>query len=393
MIIRYKLFENKNIDFYDDFFKKEIKDIDYYLNIIDELNINKYYIKQLFHWACREKLNEFVYKLSQKLNFNDLKGLIRSLIYLDFNYFKKIIIENNLLNYYLRDKDIIEHIISKGDVKKLKFLEENGLQLNQKILELSCFHNKLNIFKYLISKGLDPNKKTKNNFSYKDEGCLDISTKYNSNFIFIDYLVNDLNLPVTYRHMYNVLNNNDFKSLEILIKSKNLINDYSYSRYANHYIDKYEIKLNVVINSIVLKENLSLNIINKYVKILIKDKIDFAYEIIQTFNRNKIMNSKYLDICYYIIDKYSNKYENEYTTKFITTGYKDFWLNKMKENSSIIKKLKYVSFIRDYDYQKLILDIDEKNINIIINYIHPDIKKEYYYIPEIINLVGKDYNL
>jgi len=167
MIIRYKLFENKNIDFYDDFFKKEIKDIDYYLNIIDELNINKYYIKQLFHWACMEKLNEFVYKLSQKLDFNDLKGLIRSLIYLDFNYFKKIIIENNLLNYYLSDKDIVEHIISKGYVKKIKFLEENGIQLNQKILELSCFHNKLNIFKYLISKGLDPNKKTKNNFSYK----------------------------------------------------------------------------------------------------------------------------------------------------------------------------------------------------------------------------------
>lgn len=67
----------------------------------------------------------------------------RSLIYLDFEFFKKIIIENKLINYYLSDKNIIEHIISKGDVKKLKFLEENGFQLNQRILELSCFHNKL----------------------------------------------------------------------------------------------------------------------------------------------------------------------------------------------------------------------------------------------------------
>lgn len=40
MIIKYELFEN--VDFYDDFFKKNIKDVDYYLNKIEELD--------LLHW-------------------------------------------------------------------------------------------------------------------------------------------------------------------------------------------------------------------------------------------------------------------------------------------------------------------------------------------------------
>lgn len=383
MITKYKLFEKyDNVDFYDDFFKKGIRYVDYYLNKIENLNIYRNDIKQLFHWSCMGKLNDFAYKISQKLNFNDLKNMINSLSDLDFETFQKIINERKLLNYLINDEGTIEYIISKGDIKKLKFLEKNGVKLNHEVLKLSCFYGRLEIVKYLVSKGLDPGKMTENFYSRKKENCLDETTKYgDNNFELVNYLVNELNIQVTYRHMHNVILKDNYDVFEILLKSDNLVDD-------------YQINLIYVINLLISKNKIN------YVKILIKDKIDLAYSYLQALESKKynynglvieILKPDSLEVCYYVINKYNGR-ENGYTTIYITRGHKDYWMKKMKENPSIIKKLSNVDFIEDYDYQKMLLDIDEKNIKFIIDNVHPKIIDEYQHLPEIINLVAKKYN-
>jgi hypothetical protein len=59
----------------------------------------------------------------------------------------------------------------------------------------------------------------------------------------------------------------------------------------------------------------------------------------------------------------------------------DFWLKKIKENPSIIIKLKELDpKIKDsYEYQKTLLEIDPQYSKKITN-IHPKIKDEFNYL-------------
>ena len=110
-------------------------------------------------------------------------------------------------------------------------------------------------------------------------------------------------------------------------------------------------------------------------------------------NEEPYLNPKSLDVAYWIIDNY-NGYQNSYNIKFITHKNAKFWLKKIKENPSIIAKIKDIDedVANSYEYQKLILDIDINNVKYIVNNLHPKITQEYDH-PDILAKVADNYNI
>jgi hypothetical protein len=387
--------------FYDEFHKEKIRDVDYYLDRIKKEKVGKDSIDQLFHWACVENFSELVLALNNFLDKSSLIRLNRSITYLDFKTFKTILEKDNLYKNLLKDRDFLSNVIYYGDdlVEKVKYLETLGFNINDDFLRYCCYSDKLELIKYLVSKGLDPKKIQKDKITDIPQNCLDIATSYNKKGIkIIKYLVEELNTPVTYRHMNSVIDNPE--ALDIIMKSKNIIDDYSYSMYSTNGENNRQFTLYKFLN------NLSSKNLIKYIKILADRDKKRGYDFLQNLNSKKdwqgfdkkfdeYLDPSQLEIAYYIIDNYDGDYENATTTQFITHNNEDFWLKKMKENPSIIKKLLYLDdkVRKSYKYQKILMEADEKNLKYIKNIIHPNIIKEYDHLPEVLDIIAKKYNL
>jgi hypothetical protein len=387
-------------DIYDDL--RNIKDVDYYLNLLHTKNISDYNKSRLFYWSCRE-LPELALKLFSILPINIIIENKRGIAQLDYLYFSKILRKNDLYKLLIVRNDFIHDVLyySNDDTKKLILLKKLGYIFTQKNLESFCYTNKINSIKYLVNQGLDPAIKDKANYGDMPQNCLDIATRYSDkNIEVIKYLVQKLNIPVTYRHIDNVISKRNLDAVPILINAKKFIDDYSYSRYATHEEDKYEFRLNWLIHPMLN------NGLDEYLKILLKRK-NVGYSILQSLpyltdgdfinrkNMVKYLDPKYLDFAYEILNNYDGKYENDDTTIFITHKNEKYWLKKMKKNPSIIYKLTELEddFKNSYQYQKTILDADPKNVKYIIKNLNPRIMYEYDHIPEILDKSANKYNL
>lgn len=402
----YKLFE---WHFYDEYQKEKIRNADYYIDRIRKEKVSRDSVESLFHWACVDRDSELALKLTDILDSNQLVKLNRSITYLDLKTFKTILEKDNLYkNFIMRNKDFLENVIhygGKDSVEKIKYLETLGFNIDEKFLRTCCYSNNLEVIKYLISKGLDPNKIIKDSYSDIPQNCLDVATKYNSKGTdVIRYLVQDLKMPVTYRQMDSVIDNPE--ALDILFNSNNIVDDHSYSYYATRDENKRQFTLyNLIFD-------LSRKGMDKYIKILADKDKKKGYDFLQSLNRKKdwkgfkekfdeYLDPSQLELAYYIIDNYGGQgdkfgnYESLSTTEFITHNNEDFWLKKMKENPSIIKKLLYIDdkVKKSYEYQKILLEADEDNLKYIKHIIHPDIMREYDHIPEIFDMIAKKYNL
>jgi len=392
-------------DFYADMIDDH-KDIDYFLNIINTKDVHINTMETLFYWSCR-KFQTLAIKLADLLKtpFLIKSVSIKGIVQLDYVNFKTIIEKNELYKYIIKNNEFIKDIFYYGNVdivKKLKLINSLGAVFNQNILRSVCYTDKVDVVKYFVSQGLDPRDMSSTNYSDSPENCLDIATKFSKSVDIIKYLVEDLKIAVTYRHMRNVIYNNNLKTTfynALTILSNGIItDDYSYSRYATHDENKYQYKLSSLIKI------LAINGIDDFLKKILKND---AYSHIQDLPEIKNFNvttwthgeehldPKYLKIAYWIIDNWNGNNENSYSTKYITIDNEKFWLQKIKKNPSIITKIKYMSSetVNSYEYQKLILSKDEKNIKYIIGNLHPKIMTEYDHMPEVLNLLASKYNL
>lgn len=412
IITNYKNFMILNeYSFYDDFVKNKIRNVEYYLDEIKKNNHTENDVVQLFHWACLENIGDLAYELSKILSDKKLRDYASSIINLEHKYFKKILNENKkIIISGLNHNNFIEKLINSDNVENFK-LFSNEIELTQKLLMWSCYYESYNIFKYLISKGLNPERMEKNSpWTYHKINCLDEACERNKSYKIIDALVNDLKLHITYRHMYDTIDNDNFKAFEILLKSNKIIDDYAYS-HMNTHSNKHKITLMDVVN--ILKSKNKIN----YIKKLLNDnsRINEAYHEIQMLPKNiayknknvfgepdvfgpykEVLKKDFLDIAYLIINLYKGA-ENFFNTIFITDGHEKYWIKKMKENPNIIEKLEGLSdeFKSKYEYQKMLLELDEKNIQKIIDsgVINPKILKEYDYLDEVIKLTSDKFNL
>lgn len=325
MITKFKKYKNikEKVDIYNLFHTEKNRDDKYYIDLIKKGEINKYDLERLFHWCCVFDFQELAFKISKYIDNQTLYNLIRSITYLKYDYFKKIIEKDDLYKLLFKDRYFVEYIFNYSEkdeiVKKLKLIKKLGYKFIQNDLETACFKDRtgVDIIKYLTSLGLDPKKKKPSTFSHKMENCLDISTNYNENSEKIKYLVEELKIPITYRHMHNVIVKNNLESLKVLINNMdNLIDDYSYSDYATHSEDKY-----------------------KYV----------LYDIVSLMYNKKLF---------------------EYLKMFIKN------LNK----TELITRTMTSNILSTYDFQKILLDADPNNLKYIEHILSDRIKEEYSYL-------------
>jgi len=397
--------------FHDEFHKDKIRDVDYYLDRIKKEKISNDSIDLLFHWSCIYNFPELALALIDMLGTRILK-LNRSIAYLKYDAFKKILETNDLYKKFSNKEEIIDNVIyySKDDDvnKKLEYLQNLGFELNDKALRTASFTCNLKVVKYLVKLGLDPRKKEKEKYSDSPTNCLDIATKYNRDkdktTEIVDYFVNELNIPVTFRHMYNVLSNDNYEAFEILMKSKNRIQDYSFSFYATNDENKYQMVLRDVLRRLSNKDKMD------YFKYLVdeiyeEDKYMYVYYLNlkkdwKGFNKEtkEYIDPKDLEMAYYLI-KTSKKNPHDGYIELLMNQNEKFWLDKMKSDKDLILRLWHLppQIKESYEYQKIIFESDNEIINKFIEknekYIHTRIMKEYDHLPQILELITKKYNI
>lgn len=378
--------------FHDDM-NEDHPDVDYFLNIIKTKEIYEGSLENLFYWSCRN-FPKLAIELNGVIPFKIiLKGII-GIVQLNYDNFRAILKKNNLYTLLINNKEFIEKILYYGDdTKKLILLKKLGFVFNQSLLRTACFVGCVNIVKYLVNQGFDPKEKKEDSFTYAPENCLDIATQWNKTPEVIKYLVEQLKIPVTYRHIINVIYKDNLNAIPILINAKIIVDDYCYSRYATHQENKEPYRLGDVVK-IMLNKNL-----DDLLKIILIKEKDHGYDQLQKLPElgfsNLYLNPKYLEFAYWIINNWNGENENFISTKFITTNNEKFWFRKIRKNPSIIPKLTKMrqEVLDSYKYQKLILNKDEKNIKYIINNLHPRILSEFDHIPEILNKIANKYNI
>lgn len=399
MITKFKIYEVKEYkyyDFYDDMFKKKIRDVNHYINIIknSEYHVSLNQTETLFHWAAIEHFSELAEAILDILPLSSLKKLNRSIAQLPYKYFSKILRYKDLYKTIVSNTNIIEDIIYYGRIdsaKKLFLLKNFGAKYNNEYIRKAAYAENFEAVKYFFEKEkLDPSEKVKT-FDIS-ENALDDAAEHNKGSEVINYLVTKAKVPVTYRHIYNVINNNNLNALPALINSKNIIDDYAFSYYSTYR--KHPIYLTNLIQLMVGKD-----LMNE-IKILLSDVKMKGYDTIQTLTKHSpdkgdFLDDKTLKIVYWIISNYDGD-ENSYTTRIITKGHKDFWIQKIKENPKLIYKMINgidKEILKDYEIQKILLDDNERNIKYIIDKLDPKIEKEYKDIPEIFDITLNKYNI
>lgn len=382
MIIKFKIYEKKTkpefYSFHEDF--KSIRDVNHYINILNTKNITEYEENRLFNFACRE-LSELAVKLVDYVPAKTFSKNSSSVAELPYTYFKSILKNDNIYKSLVKDSDFFRNLVYyNSDVKKFKLLKELGATFNQDLLLTASFKGNLDIVKFLISTGLYPNKKKESSFGRAQENCMYYATQHNEKYNLIKYLV-DLGLPVTYRHIYNVIQKGNLDAVPYLINSKNMVDDYSYSPHATYQEHRNPYSLGSLI-SLMISEKL-----DKYITVLLDKVKDKGYNTIQLLPKvnngnDKSLSPKYLELAYWIISNCDDKYENSFTTEFMTNYNEKFWINKMKQNPSIISKLRQmdISILKSYEYQKIILNYNIDNLKYIKDILNPRIEKEFDYL-------------
>ena len=305
-----KTFED-SFSFYDEFHHKKIRDVNYYIDKIRKKNIGPYYTTELFHWACAFNFPELAMALVEFIPRNELINLDRSITYLDYEYFKKIIEKNNLYKELINRRDFLEYVIvyGKDKVKKFQLLEKFGVEINLRLLRLACYHGKdVELVKYFVSKGLDPNKKEKATYANYYENCLDLATTSNINVDLIRYLVNDLNMKVSFKNMLGAIDK-ETESLDILINSKNI--NYSWQK---------DVSINQIIRRLLNKQ------LNEYVEKLLKNYPDLIQQIELELRKTYQIQKILLDI-----DPLNIEYIRNYLHPDIAKEY-DWAINASKYN-------------------------------------------------------------
>lgn len=391
---RTKIISPKFYDFKHDIVYKNLRDADYWWEIINNTKYDNYSLEHLFKTACIY-IPELTVKMVDILSPEQIIKNSEQIYKLPLNEFKNLLIKNDLYKKFDLSKIVDIHSDDDiDDIEKIKLLKSlnPNITFSVKLLNSAIFYKNLNLFKYLISIGLDPSEKYEIfNISRNSLGNL-FSNIYNMNketFInFLKYIVNDLNVAVTPKHIYEVIKNIEKvgdDALEILMNAKNTTDDYEYSGWSTY--DKTPITKSNVVTALTSSNKIDINLIKKYLISLSK----FGYEYLQLFSGisefnqkdrkyDKTFDPKNLELAYWIISNFTGQ-ENSFTTEYITNNNMDYWLKKMKENPNIIDKLKELDpKIKDsYEYQKTLLEIDPKYSKIIRN-IHPKIEKEFKYI-------------
>lgn len=399
---RTKNIEPKFYDFKPDIVYKNLRDADYWWGIITNTKYDNYSLEHLFKISCIY-IPDLAVKMVDILSPNQITKNSELIYKLPLNEFKTLLLKNDLYKKINLQKIIDIHSNDNDDIEKIKLLKSlnPNIKLSDILLHSAIFYKNIKLFKYLISIGLDASEKIEYfNISRNSLGQL-ISNIHNMNkeiFIeFLKYIVNDLNIAVTPKHIYDVIKNIEKigdESFEILINAKNIINDYEYNGWSTY--DKTPITKSNIVTALTSSDKFDIKLQKKYLKSL----SNFGYEYLQSFSSERefnqkkweyveTINPKTLELVYWVISNYDGRYENSFTTKFITNNNADFWIKKMKKNTTIIDKLKELDpKIKDsYEYQKTLLEIDPKYSKTFTN-IHPKIKDEFDYIflAEIYNI-------
>jgi hypothetical protein len=274
--------------FHDEFFKDKNRDVKYYLDRIEKERVDKDSIDTLFHWSCVNNFPELALALSKKV---DLNRVCRSITYLDFKWFKKI-----LEGIKITNRDFLSYVIQYGSDKDKKFdwLEKQGYKINyQDLLETACFHDftdenedVLDVVKYIIKKGADPKEFKDGKISYIKQNCLDVATRYGKNNLeLVKYLVDICKVPATWRNIKDTYHYN-IKVFDYLIKLSYIEEDHSFSSYATSYDDRRRYTLSQLISL------LSINKDDEYIKYLADKQEDNGYNFLQLLNRKKDFKGK-----------------------------------------------------------------------------------------------------
>lgn len=393
---RTKKINLKYYDFKRDIIYKNLRDADYWWEIINNIKYDDYSLEDLFKTSCIY-IPELAVKMVDILSTEQIIKNSEQIYKLPLNEFKNLLMKNDLYKKFDLSKIVDIHSNDNDDdiekIKLLKLLNPNII-FSVKLLDSAIFYKNLNLFKYLISIGLDAAEKYEEFYISRNSLGNLISNIHNMNketFIkFLNYIVNDLNVAVTPKHIYEVIRNIEKvgnEALKILMNAKNNTDDYEYSVWSNY--DKTPItKSDVVIALTSSSDKIDIKLIKKYLSSL----SNFGYDYLQSFcsiskfnqkewKYDKTFDIKNLKLAYWIISNF-NGTENSYTTNYIINNNNiDFWLKKMKKNPSIIDKLKELDTkIKDsYEYQKTLLEINTQYSKTLKN-IHPNIKKEFDYI-------------
>jgi len=388
MIVKFKIFEKvKPIKYYS--FSKDfdtIHDVDHYLNILKTKIVYIDEIHRLIWWAGKE-LPELLVALTDVLSPEIIVKDSKWITKLTYKYFEEILDKPSIREKLLNNKEFLNCLVYYGDVDKFELIKSFGESFTQGLLHSACYAYNLPVVKFLVGEGLDPSIRKKALYSHKPENCLDEATSHNDKPEVIKYLVN-LGVPVTYRHMRNVIYRNNFDALECLINSNNIIDDYSASSYATHTEDRRQYTLHDLISFMAGRD------LDEYIKILFSKESDCGYRYLQSLPEIKekfnsktweheivYLSPKCLELAFWVIKNYNGP-ENHSTTPYITQNNEKFWFKKMKSDTDIIPKLLRLSkhILESYTYQKLILTVDSKYLKYIINFIHPNIADEFDYL-------------
>src|SRR5574344_330676 len=395
---RTKIIRPKYYNFKPDIFYKNLRNADYWWEIITNTKYDDYSLEHLFKLAC-QYIPKLAVKMVDVLSPEQIIENGEHIYELPLNEFKSFLLKNDLYKKINLSKLVnINNINNNGDnddiekIKLLKSLNPN-IKLSANLLHSAIFYKNIKLFKYLISIGLDASEKIKSfNISINSLGQLILNIHNMNKVIFIEflkYIVNDLNIAVTPKHIYEVIKNIEKlgdDALEILINAKNTTDDYEYSGWSTY--NKKPISKSDIITALTSSDKIDIKLKKKYLKSL----SNFGYEHLQNFSsiRNfnqkiweyvETINPKNLELVYWVISNYDGQYENSFTTKFITNNNMNFWLKKMKKNPTIIDKLKELDpKIKDsYEYQKTLLEIDPQYSKTLKN-INPKIEREFKHI-------------
>jgi hypothetical protein len=387
---RTKIIRPKYYDFKPDIVYKHLLDADYWWEIISNTKYDDYSLEHLFKLAC-----QYIPKLAVKMvDILSPEQIIKNddnIYDLPLNELKSLLTKNDLYKRFDISKLVNINNNGDNDIEKIKLLRslDPNITFSVKLLNSAIFYKNLKLFKYLISIGLDASETIESyHISRNSLGRL-ISNIHNLNketFIeFLKYIVNDLNVAVTPKHIYEVVRNIDKvgdEALEILMNAKNTTDDYEYSGWSTY--DKKPINKSNVVTALTSSNKIDNNLIKKY---LSRFK-DFGYGYLQSFSGiskfnqkdDETIDPKNLELVYWVISNY-NGHENSFTTEYITNDNVDFWLKKMKENPSIINKLKELDpkIKHSYEYQKTLLEIDPLYSKTLRN-IHPKIEKDFKHL-------------
>jgi hypothetical protein len=163
---RTKIIRPKYYDFKPDIFYKNLRNADYWWEIITNTKYDDYSLEHLFKLAC-QYIPKLAVKMVDVLSPEQIIENGEHIYELPLNEFKSFLLKNDLYKKINLSKLVnINNINNNGDnddiekIKLLKSLNPN-IKLSANLLHSAIFYKNIKLFKYLISIGLDASEKIK----------------------------------------------------------------------------------------------------------------------------------------------------------------------------------------------------------------------------------------